>query len=184
MSQTADSTKPGSVRRVVRLLLLIGATVGLTLALARIDPRQLARVAAGLDWGPHAPDVRPLLDASPAIQIHVVVVLAALAVGLYLLFGPKGRMAHRVLGWTWAVFMVTGAISSLFIMEISPGGFSFIHIFSLVTLIAVPLGIYYARRHNVQGHRGTMIGVFNGGLLVAGSFAFLPGRLMWRVFFG
>ena len=184
MSQTADSTKPGAARRLIRILLLVGVTIGVTFALARIDPRRLAHVVGGLDWRPHAPDITPLMEASLAIQIHGVVVLAALGVGLDLLFGPKGRLAHRVLGWTWAVFMVTGAVSSLFIMEISPGGFSFIHIFSLVTLIAVPLGVYYARRHNVQGHRGTMIGVFNGGLLVAGSFAFLPGRLMWQVFFG
>jgi uncharacterized membrane protein len=114
----------------------------------------------------------------------VIVVLAALAVGLYLLAGPKGRLAHRVLGWAWAVFMLTGAVSSLFIRSISPGGFSFIHLFSVVALIFVPLGLYYARRHNVRGHRSTMLGLFNGGLLVAGAFAFLPGRLMWQMFFG
>jgi uncharacterized membrane protein len=29
-----------------------------------------------------------------------------------------------------------------------------------------------------------MTGLFVGGLLIAGVFAFLPGRLMWRVVFG
>jgi uncharacterized membrane protein len=29
-----------------------------------------------------------------------------------------------------------------------------------------------------------MIGVYVGGLLVAGGLTFIPGRLMWRVFFG
>lgn len=187
MSQTLDSTKPRlavTPRSVIRAILLIAGTVGVTFLLARIDPRRLAQALAALDWRPHAPDLRPLLEASVAIQIHVVVVLVALAVGLYLLFGPKGRTAHRVLGWTWAVFMLVAAISSLFIMEVSPGSFSFIHLFSAATLIAAPLGVYYARRHNVKAHKGTMTGLFNGGLLVAGTFAFLPGRLMWQVFFG
>jgi uncharacterized membrane protein len=29
-----------------------------------------------------------------------------------------------------------------------------------------------------------MTGLFVGGLLIAGAFAFLPGRLMWQIVFG
>ena len=29
-----------------------------------------------------------------------------------------------------------------------------------------------------------MAGLFLGGLIVAGLLAFIPGRLMWRLFFG
>lgn len=184
MSQTIDSTKPAGGGRAARLLLTTAISVAATLVFARIDPRRLVQVVSQLDWRPHAPNLGPVLEAPAAIQVHVAVVLAALLVGLYLLFGPKGRLAHRVLGWTWAAFMMTAAVSSLFIHMGGSGGFNLLHLFSLATLIAVPLGLHYARRHKVRAHRGTMTGLFSGGLLVAGAFAFLPGRLMWQVFFG
>lgn len=179
MSHSLDSTKPallGRIRTVARGLAIAAGIAG-------VAPFVLRSGLLGRDWTPHAPNLTPLFEASLAIQTHVAVVLAALVVGLYLLFGPKGRTAHRVLGWAWAIFMLVGAVSSLFIMEVSPGSFSFIHLFSLATLISVPLGVYAARRHNVNAHRGAMTGVFIGGLLVAGTLSFLPGRLMWRVFF-
>jgi len=48
----------------------------------------------------------------------------------------------------------------------------------------LPLGIYFARRHNVVGHRKTMLGLFFGALVVAGAFTLLPGRILGRVVFG
>src|SRR5690606_25576333 len=110
MSQTIDSTKPAGGRRAARLLLTTAISVAATLVFARIDPRRLVQVVSQLDWRPHAPNLGPVLEAPAAIQVHVAVVLAALLVGLYLLFGPKGRLAHRVLGWTWAAFMMTAAV--------------------------------------------------------------------------
>ena len=44
--------------------------------------------------------------------------------------------------------------------------------------------VYAARRHRVAAHRRAMTGMFVGGLIVAGAFTFLPGRLMWAIFFG
>ena len=38
--------------------------------------------------------------------------------------------------------------------------------------------IYSIRRGNVAAHRGHMVGVYVGGILIAGSFAFSPGRLL------
>jgi uncharacterized membrane protein len=35
----------------------------------------------------------------------------------------------------------------------------------------------------VQAHRRAMTGMFVGGLIVAGALTFLPGRLMWAIFF-
>jgi uncharacterized membrane protein len=80
--------------------------------------------------------------------------------------------------------MAITAISSLFIMEINDGAFSFIHLFSGWTLVALPMGIYAIRRRHLRGHRGAMAGTFFGGLIVAGAFTFIPGRLMWAIFFG
>jgi uncharacterized membrane protein len=36
----------------------------------------------------------------------------------------------------------------------------------------------------VRAHRGAKIGTYAGGLLIAGSLAFLPGRIMHTVVFG
>jgi uncharacterized membrane protein len=46
------------------------------------------------------------------------------------------------------------------------------------------MGVAFARRHNIRAHRRMMTGNFLFGLIVAGAFTFVPGRLMWRVFFG
>ncbi len=54
----------------------------------------------------------------------------------------------------------------------------------MITLVSLPLSIMAARRHNVARHSRAMIGLYAGGLLFAGLLAFIPGRLMWRMFFG
>jgi uncharacterized membrane protein len=46
------------------------------------------------------------------------------------------------------------------------------------------LGVWYARRHKVRGHRITMISIFFGALVIAGLFTFVPGRIMHAVVFG
>ena len=46
------------------------------------------------------------------------------------------------------------------------------------TETAIHLGVYRARTHDVKGHRGTMIGLFTGGLVIAGLFTLIPGRVL------
>jgi uncharacterized membrane protein len=118
------------------------------------------------------------------IRIHVAGAASALAIGTALLIGVKGTMMHRTLGWGWVVAMGTTAVSSFFIHRINPDGFSFIHLISGWTVIALPMAVYAARKHRVKAHRRGMVGLFVGGLLVAGVLSFLPGRLMWQVVFG
>lgn len=130
------------------------------------------------------PDLGLIADASSAIKIHLVSAVAAFAIGAVLLLGAKGTTAHRTLGWTWAVAMGVTAVSSFFIHEIRPGGFSLIHALSGWVIIALPAALYAARRHKVSMHRRTMTGLYFGGMFVAGGFAFLPGRLLGQVFFG
>jgi len=48
----------------------------------------------------------------------------------------------------------------------------------------LPLGIYFARQHNVVGHRKTMLGLFFGALVIAGAFTLLPSRILGRIMFG
>lgn len=139
-------------------------------------------LAAILRIEPHL-DLQPLWRASPLIQVHVLTVFYALLVGPIQFLLPKGSGLHRVLGWTWALAMLTTAVTSLFIREINHGAFSPIHIFSVWTLVSLPLAVWFARTGKISSHRSTMIGLYIG-LVIAGLLAIAPGRLIWDMFFG
>ncbi|MGX1100067.1 DUF2306 domain-containing protein [Amorphus sp. MBR-141] len=127
----------------------------------------------------------PLIAASPAIQLHTVVALSAFFLGLLQVVGPKGRMIHRALGWIWVVLMAVVAVSAFFIHELRVwGDWSPIHLLAVVVLVALPFGVMAARRHDVNRHRRTMLGLFLGALVIAGAFTFAPGRLMHALVFG
>jgi len=79
---------------------------------------------------------------------------------------------------------VTAAVSSLFIQLINHGHLSYIHLLSGWTILTLPIAVALARRHKVKQHARMMTGLFTGGLILAGLFAFFPGRLMWSLFFG
>ncbi len=95
----------------------------------------------------------------------------------------KGTKSHRIIGWMWVVLLMTIALSSFGIQMIRPGEFSYIHLLSIYTLIAVPLGVIHARRGRIKSHARTMLFIFFGGLVVAGAFTFIPERIMYRVVF-
>ena len=189
MSQALVSAPPRLpksywVRFALISIVLIG---GVFLLATRGDLGALERYGAyvtGAFGRPHWPNLAPLIEAGPVVMTHVVTVLGALGIGVWLLLGVKGRLPHRVLGWAWVLLMVVTAFTTLFIHTINPGGLSFIHIFSAAVLIQAPLGLYFARRHNVGAHSRTMIGLFFGAVVIAGLFTFLPGRIMYQVFFG
>ena len=127
----------------------------------------------------------PLLSASFAIQIHAFAAMAAFVLGIVQFAAPKGTLPHRTLGWVWVALMTLVAISAFFIHTIRLWGpFSPIHLLAIYVLVMLPLGVTFARRHRVDGHRKTMQGLFVGGLLIAGGFTFFPGRIMHQVLFG
>src|SRR5215813_12131141 len=120
----------------------------------------------------------PLIDAPTVIQIHAFAVIVAFAVGLVQLTAPKGTIPHRLIGWSWAMLMLTVAISSLFIHTIRLWGpRSPIHLLSILVLVTLPLAVRHARRHDVRRHRNAMTALFVGALVIAGFFTFLPGRI-------
>lgn len=127
--------------------------------------------------------LEPLLSASVAVQVHVVAALSTFGIGLVLLYAPKGFRLHKTLGWTWVMTMAATAISSFFITGIMGSSYSPIHALSAWTMIGLPFGVAAIRRRDVQKHRHTMTGMFVGGMAIAGLFSFLPGRLMWEIFF-
>ena len=75
--------------------------------------------------------------------------------------------------------------SAFFIHELRWWGqWSPTHLLAVYTLIVLPIAVMRARRHEVGSHRRSMIGLFAGALLIAGLFAFTPGRIMHAVVFG
>ena len=128
-------------------------------------------------------DAARLVDASLMVKLHLAGALTAFVVGAVLLRGVKGTGLHRRLGYTWVAAMAVAAVSSFFLVGLNGNHYSPIHGLSAWTVIALPMGIASARRKNIRAHSKTMTGMFTGGLLVAGLFAFLPGRLLWSIFF-
>ena len=127
----------------------------------------------------------PLLDAVPPIPVHAFAAMAAFALGVVQLAAPKGTLPHRALGWIWVALMAVVAISAFWIHQLRiVGPFSPIHLLSIYVPIMLVVGVLAARRHNVQRHRRTMIGLFAGALIIAGLFTFMPGRVMHAVVFG
>jgi uncharacterized membrane protein len=176
------------VRPRMRVLIAqaaIGSLIPLALVAVALWPK---RHILGLDRLPplhvHVPELWRVAAAGPVIQLHLAGVAIAILIGLVLLAGVKGNLVHRALGWAWVLAMMMAAISSLFIREINPGHLSFIHLLSGWTILALPMGVAFARRHKVKAHARMMTGLFTGGLVLAGLFAFIPGRLMWQLFFG
>ncbi|MEI6281493.1 MAG: DUF2306 domain-containing protein, partial [Alphaproteobacteria bacterium] len=117
------------------------------------------------------------------IQLHLYAALSAFLIALFMLSGAKGTRVHRTVGWAWVILMMTTAVSSFFVRTLNPGHMSWIHLLSGWVAFATPLGVWAARTHRVRLHRHMMTGLVVGGLFIAGAFTFVPGRLMWRVFF-
>jgi len=133
---------------------------------------------------PHAPDWTPVLEAPPQIQVHLGAAVIALLLGAVQMLSPKGTLPHRIIGWVWVVLMMVLAGVSVFIKTLSPGHFSLIHLLTAWVLLAVPLAVMAVRRGNVAAHSYFMTGLFYTGLITAGAFTFMPGRVLYKVFLG
>lgn len=120
----------------------------------------------------------------PIIWVHLLTISVALALTPVMLLRRRGDRPHRVLGTIWVVAMLATAISSLFVRLSNPGGFSFIHILSIWTLIQVPIIWWSARTHNLARHRGAVRGMVLGALLIAGFFTFPFNRMLGQWLFG
>jgi uncharacterized membrane protein len=130
-------------------------------------------------------NLTPLTSAPLPIQLHAYAAMAAFVLGVMQLAGVKGTTRHRAIGYTWAALMLVVAISAFWIHELRVWGpWSPIHLLSIFTLTMLPLGVLHARRHNVQRHKLTMLGIFLGALVIAGLFTFVPGRIMYKLVFG
>ena len=136
----------------------------------------LTAIARGhADWG----------RVPPLIWAHLVTITVALSLTPALLWQRRGSRRHRQLGWIWASAMFATALLSLFIRrEGAPGGWSPIHILSIITLIGVPQAVWRARTHQVEKHRKGLVTMVTGALILAGLFTFPFHRLLGRWLLG
>ncbi len=130
-------------------------------------------------------NLAPIADAPLAIKIHLATVIPAFVIGTWLIFfSTKGAPWHRALGALYLALMTVTAIATFFIRSIIPGSLSPVHLFIPLTLFGVFGALWNIKRGNVRGHRNAMLGLYFGGILIAGGFTLLPGRLLHHVFFG
>lgn len=163
---TPSARPPQDVSPMLRGLMVAGGgTLGLLSLLA------LVRAATGL--APAAPVAHDV-----AVAVHLMSVLPAVPLGLYILLTRKGGARHRLLGRIWMGLMVSTALSALFIRQLNHGGFSWIHLFVPLTLVSAWAAIAAARAGNIPQHRRRLVGMFLGAMVVPGLFAFMPGRVM------
>ncbi len=169
-----DTLRAGSTERIMRTAIVV---VGVGGALAVI-------IALGGKARLHAPNLALLAVQPRVLQLHIAAALTAFAIGCVMLARPKGDALHKGLGWTWVLAMMTTALSTFFFPWVLRGRFSVIHGLSAWVAISVPMAVVFVRRGDIRAHRRVMTGNFLGGLIIAGAFTFVPGRLMWRMFFG
>ena len=114
--------------------------------------------------------------------LHLGTVFPAFLIGTFLLLNRKGTPAHKVLGKIYMSLMLVTAIVTLFMSaRVGPtllGHFGFIHLFSFLVFYFVPTAYLALRGGNIKKHRDSMIGLYVGGILIAGGFTFVPGRLL------
>jgi uncharacterized membrane protein len=120
--------------------------------------------------------------------LHLATVVPAFLIGAFQFFRRKGTPSHRLLGKIYMLLMLATAVITLTMpAEVGPrllGHFGFIHAFSFLALVNVPIAYVAARRANLKVHRAAMLGLYFGGILIAGAFAFSPGRMLHAWLFG
>ncbi|HEX5006370.1 MAG TPA: hypothetical protein VFV70_04615 [Hyphomonadaceae bacterium] len=106
--------------------------------------------------------------------LHFWLVFAAIPLALVQIALPKGTVNHRLVGYAWCALLVGSATVSFAMHELT-GGFSPPHAFSILTLVMVPLIVFFARSHRVVWHRNMVLGLCLV-MILAGVLTFIPGR--------
>lgn len=116
------------------------------------------------------------------VYLHLATVLPAFVLGTALLVMRKGTSLHKAFGRCYLALMLSTATIALFLpARVGPqfiGHFGFIHLLCLLVLYSVPSAFLAAKRGQIARHRSIMIQLYIGGLLIAGAFTMVPGRLI------
>ncbi|MGV6820189.1 MAG: DUF2306 domain-containing protein [Parvularcula sp.] len=126
------------------------------------------------------------------VQVHVIAAIVAFFLGVVQFLAPKGTLPHKSIGVVWILLMTVVTASSVLIQRpVAPGDpfwarFSWIHLFTVLTAIGLISGTLrlLIGGPNLKRHAGPFTGAFVGGLVIAGFFAHMPGRLMHDVITG
>ncbi len=91
-----------------------------------------------------------MLDLSPLIIVHLVAVVIAIASGAAMFLLPKGTRFHRVNGVSYIISMFIAVLSVIpvpaKVMPIMGTRFGFFHVFVLVGIVSLLVGIAALRR--------------------------------------
>ena len=130
-----------------------------------------------------------LIAQSPLlVQLHLACALMALLVGAIQLLAPPGTPFHRARGALWVVLMATVCLGSFGLHTLNPGGilggFTPIHLLSIFVLLMLARSLRALWQGQGERHGIIMRRTYIGGLIIAGAFTLVPGRLLYRVLFG
>ena len=174
MATTAAAAAPRPKRRKVSLapdwldrLLSLAAVVLLSMVLAALW--------RGRDEWRLVPDF---------VWLHITTIGTALALTPVMLLRRRGDVLHRRLGWLWAGAMMLTALFTFGIRGINDGSLSYIHLFSVLTIVQVPVIIWSARTHRHAQHKATVRAMVAFALLTAGFFTFPFDRMLGQWLFG
>src|SRR5690625_3541738 len=120
---------------------------------ASSDPSDSAATCNYLDGGAvDSTAIVPGMDAfTPVVTLHAVAATYVLLLGPLQILRRRRDLAHRIVGLSWLMAMVTVCLSSFWI---APDGFSWLHGLSIWTLVCMVAAIGGIRRGNVPVHRG------------------------------
>ncbi|MDE8650719.1 DUF2306 domain-containing protein [Novosphingobium album (ex Liu et al. 2023)] len=118
------------------------------------------------------------------LWLHLATMALTLALTPAILWMRRGTLRHRVAGYAWVTALAVTALVSFRLRFTNHGGFSVIHLLSVITLVLLPALVLAARRHNHALHKRLVRGLCLGALLTAGFFTFPFHRLLGRWLFG
>lgn len=125
---------------------------------------------------------------SPIVFVHLMILLPCIVLGTYLIFAKKGTRFHKQIGKIYMILMgITGVLTLFIPAQVGQrvfNHFGVLHLLSLLTMYSVPKAWFAIKKGDVKTHKQSMIRLYIGGIIIAGSFAiFAPGRYLHSLFF-
>jgi uncharacterized membrane protein len=135
------------------------------------------------------------MQLTPLIAVHMSAAIGAVLLGPVALWARKGRTQrprlHRAFGYAWVTFMLTTALSAIFIRDFNLpniAGFTPIHLLIPTVMVAMGAAFWFLASGQIHRHARTMQITYVISCIVAGAFTLLPNRylggLLWRDWLG